>query len=95
MMVHIPYMDLPRGVFVWFFVQPAELYAMQVLVRSNFQNSSMRFGHALHGWSYAFSNFIIHKVLFQLLQGLPSLQPMSNPHKAKFFGSSSKDFKNG
>ena len=28
----------------------------------------MRPGHALHGWNHAFSNFIIHKVLFQLLQ---------------------------
>ena len=31
----------------------------------NFQNSFMRPGHALHGWNPAFSNFTIHKVLFQ------------------------------
>jgi len=28
----------------------------------------MRHVHVLHGWNHAFSNFIIHKVLFQLLQ---------------------------
>ena len=27
----------------------------------------MRLGHALHGWNPAFSNFTIHKVLFQSL----------------------------
>ena len=35
---------------------------------SNFQSSFMRPGHALHGWNISFCNFIIHKVLSQLLQ---------------------------
>ena len=40
---------------------------MKVLVR-NFQNSFMRLDRAMRGWNSSFCNFIIHKVLSQLLQ---------------------------
>ena len=38
------------------------------VLERNFQNSFMRLGHVLHGWNISFCNFIIHKVLSQLLQ---------------------------